>query len=144
MPANDGTLRFEYQRAPDHDAPASKPYPVAVIGAGPVGLATAVDLAQQGVRTVLIDNDDTVSTGSRAIRRPRESRKRNQVRACTAARTIRDSRACGVALKRIGYRYCVSASALRPNACRSFGMQTFCWVDQPVLMTRTTCCARST
>ncbi|BBP98726.1 FAD-dependent oxidoreductase [Burkholderia sp. SFA1] len=67
MSVNYASLRFEYERAPDHDAPASSPYPVAVVGAGPVGLATAIDLAQQGVRTVLLDNDDTVSTGSRAI-----------------------------------------------------------------------------
>ncbi|SAK90263.1 FAD-dependent oxidoreductase [Caballeronia fortuita] len=67
MSVNYASLRFDYQRAPEHDAPASSPYPVAVIGAGPVGLATAIDLAQQGVRTVLLDNDDTVSSGSRAI-----------------------------------------------------------------------------
>ncbi|SAK62187.1 FAD-dependent oxidoreductase [Caballeronia temeraria] len=67
MSVNYASLRFEYERAPDHDAPASSPYPVAIVGAGPVGLATAIDLAQQGVRTVLLDNDDTVSSGSRAI-----------------------------------------------------------------------------
>ncbi|KAK45975.1 FAD-dependent oxidoreductase [Caballeronia jiangsuensis] len=67
MSVNYASLRFEYERAPEHDAPVSSPYPVAVIGAGPVGLATAIELAQQGVRTVLLDNDDTVSTGSRAI-----------------------------------------------------------------------------
>jgi len=67
MSVNYASLRFDYERAPDHDAPASSPYPVAIVGAGPVGLATAIDLAQQGVRTVLLDNDDTVSSGSRAI-----------------------------------------------------------------------------
>src|SRR5471030_2415584 len=60
------TLRFNYERAPDHDAGTTL-YPVVIIGAGPVGLAAAIDLAQQGVRTVLVDNDDTLSTGSRAI-----------------------------------------------------------------------------
>src|SRR5471032_1378449 len=60
------TLRFNYERAPDHDAGTTL-YPVVVIGAGPVGLAAAIDLAQQGVRTVLVDNDDTLSSGSRAI-----------------------------------------------------------------------------
>jgi 3-(3-hydroxy-phenyl)propionate hydroxylase len=67
MSVNYASLRFDYERAPEHDAPVPSPYPVAVIGAGPVGLATAIELAQQGVRTVLLDNDDTVSTGSRAI-----------------------------------------------------------------------------
>ncbi|WP_233833936.1 FAD-dependent oxidoreductase [Paraburkholderia sp. ZP32-5] len=43
------------------------PYPVIVVGAGPVGLATAIDLAQQGVPVVLVDDDCSLSTGSRAI-----------------------------------------------------------------------------
>jgi len=41
--------------------------PVCVIGAGPVGLATAIDLAARGVRVVLVDDDETVSHGSRLI-----------------------------------------------------------------------------
>ncbi|CAJ0701429.1 3-(3-hydroxy-phenyl)propionate/3-hydroxycinnamic acid hydroxylase [Ralstonia mannitolilytica] len=41
--------------------------PVVIIGAGPVGLATAIDLAQQGVPVVVLDDDCTLSTGSRAI-----------------------------------------------------------------------------
>ena len=40
---------------------------VAVVGAGPVGLTLAIDLAQRGVETVVLDDDDRVSTGSRAI-----------------------------------------------------------------------------
>jgi 3-(3-hydroxy-phenyl)propionate hydroxylase len=60
-------LRFAYERAADHDAATPTLYPVVVVGAGPVGLAAAIDLAQQGVRTVLVDNDDTLSSGSRAI-----------------------------------------------------------------------------
>ncbi|CAJ0741423.1 FAD-dependent oxidoreductase [Ralstonia mannitolilytica] len=41
--------------------------PVVIVGAGPVGLATAIDLAQQGVPVVVLDDDCTLSTGSRAI-----------------------------------------------------------------------------
>jgi len=41
--------------------------PVCVIGAGPVGLATAIDLAARGVQVVLVDDDETVSHGSRLI-----------------------------------------------------------------------------
>jgi len=41
--------------------------PVVIVGAGPVGLATAIDLAQQGVPVVVVDDDCTLSSGSRAI-----------------------------------------------------------------------------
>jgi 3-(3-hydroxy-phenyl)propionate hydroxylase len=40
-------------------------YPVAIAGGGPVGLALA--LARQGVRTVVLEEDSTVSDGSRAL-----------------------------------------------------------------------------
>ena len=42
-------------------------YPVCVVGAGPVGLAAAIDLKLRGVDVLLVDEDDTVSTGSRLI-----------------------------------------------------------------------------
>lgn len=41
--------------------------PVVVIGAGPVGLTCAIDLASRGVPVTVLDEDDTVATGSRAI-----------------------------------------------------------------------------
>jgi 3-(3-hydroxy-phenyl)propionate hydroxylase len=47
-----------------HD-PARRP--VAIVGGGPVGLTLALALARQNVRSVLIEADDSVCTGSRAI-----------------------------------------------------------------------------
>jgi 3-(3-hydroxy-phenyl)propionate hydroxylase len=41
--------------------------PVAIVGGGPVGMTLALALARQGVRSVLIEADDSVCTGSRAI-----------------------------------------------------------------------------
>lgn len=41
--------------------------PVLIVGGGPVGLATALGLARHGVRSVLVEGDDGVCTGSRAI-----------------------------------------------------------------------------
>jgi 3-(3-hydroxy-phenyl)propionate hydroxylase len=41
--------------------------PALVVGAGPIGLVTALGLAQQGVRCVLIEAERQVSEGSRAI-----------------------------------------------------------------------------
>jgi 3-(3-hydroxy-phenyl)propionate hydroxylase len=40
---------------------------VVIVGGGLVGLTAALDLARRGIRCVLLDEDDTVSTGSRAI-----------------------------------------------------------------------------
>ncbi|AIC88585.1 FAD binding domain protein [Burkholderia thailandensis USAMRU Malaysia  len=60
------TLKFDYRpRAALADA--GEPHPAVVVGAGPVGLAAAIDLAQHGVPVVLLDDDDTLSSGSRAI-----------------------------------------------------------------------------
>lgn len=42
-------------------------HPVAIVGGGPVGLATALGLARQGIASVLIEADDSVCHGSRAI-----------------------------------------------------------------------------
>jgi 3-(3-hydroxy-phenyl)propionate hydroxylase len=57
---------YAYQRSPDQDAPPRR-HPVVVVGAGPVGLAAAIDLAQRDVAVVVLDDDNTVSVGSRAI-----------------------------------------------------------------------------
>ncbi len=40
---------------------------VAVVGAGPIGLALAIDLAQYNVASVVLDDNNVVSVGSRAI-----------------------------------------------------------------------------
>ena len=61
------SLRFDATRHADQRAATSARHPVIVVGAGPVGLALAIDLAQRGTRVVLLDNDNTLSTGSRAI-----------------------------------------------------------------------------
>ena len=55
--------------APRYASPPPGPghHPVVVVGAGLVGLTLALDLALRGVRVVVLDDDDTVSTGSRAI-----------------------------------------------------------------------------
>ena len=60
-------VEFPYARSPDQDARAPLHHPVVVVGAGPVGLTAAIDLAQQGVGVVLVDDDNKLSFGSRAI-----------------------------------------------------------------------------
>jgi len=60
-------LVFEYRKSPDQGRSQPTRHPVIVVGAGPVGLATAIDLAQQSIPVVLLDDDDRLSSGSRAI-----------------------------------------------------------------------------
>ena len=55
------------QRTADQDAAEPAFHPVVIVGAGPVGLSLAIDLAQRGQHVLLLDNDQRLSTGSRAI-----------------------------------------------------------------------------
>ncbi|PIF76168.1 3-(3-hydroxy-phenyl)propionate hydroxylase [Variovorax sp. 54] len=61
------SLRFDYTRHADQDAAAPARHPVVVVGAGPVGLTLAIDLALRQIPVVLLDNDNSLSSGSRAI-----------------------------------------------------------------------------
>ena len=61
------TPLYPYERSADQDATDAVRHPVVVIGAGPVGLAAAIDLAQMDVPVVVLDDNDRVSFGSRAI-----------------------------------------------------------------------------
>ena len=59
--------RFRY-RTPRELSGGSRPdAPVAICGAGPIGLSAAIDLALHGIRSVVLDDNDVVSVGSRAI-----------------------------------------------------------------------------
>ncbi|MDT0502521.1 MULTISPECIES: FAD-dependent monooxygenase [unclassified Halomonas] len=42
-------------------------HPVAIVGAGPVGVTAALELARHGIASVVLDDKDTVNDGSRAI-----------------------------------------------------------------------------
>ena len=80
-----------YVPSPDS---AAKPAPVVIVGAGPVGLCCAIDLALHGVKAIVIDDNNTVSAGSRAI--------------CYAKRTLEilDRLGCGDAVvdRGVGWR----------------------------------------
>ena len=58
---------YPYRTPPELGAGGGPRRAVAIVGAGPVGLAAAIDLAQQGVASVVLDDNDVVSAGSRAI-----------------------------------------------------------------------------
>jgi 3-(3-hydroxy-phenyl)propionate hydroxylase len=59
---------FGYTPPPEVSGQAAPArYPVVIVGAGPIGLALAIDLALRGVASVVLDDNDVVSVGSRAI-----------------------------------------------------------------------------
>jgi 3-(3-hydroxy-phenyl)propionate hydroxylase len=59
--------RFAARPAPELGAATPRRVPLVVVGAGPVGLAAAIDAAQRGLPVILLDDDDTVSVGSRGV-----------------------------------------------------------------------------
>src|SRR3979490_3338079 len=67
--AQPSKIQFGYRRHPDQargDGDAAH-HAVVVVGAGPVGLSLAIDLAQRGQSVVLLDDADRIGEGSRAI-----------------------------------------------------------------------------
>jgi 3-(3-hydroxy-phenyl)propionate hydroxylase len=61
--------QFGYRRHAEQDRAGGNmaEHPVVVVGAGPVGLSLAIDLAQRGQPVVLLDDADRIGEGSRAI-----------------------------------------------------------------------------
>ncbi len=76
---------FPFKTPPEIFEGVQKTYPVVIVGAGPIGLSLAIDLAQRGIKSVLLDDNNIVSTGSRAI--------------CWAKRTLEIFDRLGVATK---------------------------------------------
>lgn len=58
---------YEYVHSADQDASTPVHHPVIVVGAGPAGMAAGLDAAAQGIRAVILDDNNTVSIGSRAV-----------------------------------------------------------------------------
>jgi 3-(3-hydroxy-phenyl)propionate hydroxylase len=67
MSEHKSLFQFGYRRSPDQDAPTPVRHRVVVVGAGPVGLSLAIDLAQRRVPVVLLDDADRIGEGSRGI-----------------------------------------------------------------------------
>ncbi len=59
--------QFSYSRSPDQSRNSPARHPVVIVGAGPVGLSLAIDLAQRGMKPVILDDSDRIGDGSRAI-----------------------------------------------------------------------------
>ena len=57
---------YSFERPAELDG-AERRYPVVIVGAGPVGLACALELARHGVGSIVVDPKDSVCEGSRAV-----------------------------------------------------------------------------
>jgi len=57
---------FPFRRPAEMDGKATH-HAVAIVGAGPVGLTAALELARRGIKSVVLDDKDTLNDGSRAI-----------------------------------------------------------------------------
>lgn len=110
MEKNYQKLKFDYVRSPDEVAAPPMRRPVVVVGAGPVGLSAAIDLAQQGIPVVVLDDDCVLSNGSRAI--------------CFAKRTLEifDRLGCGDRIADKGVSWNVGKVFYRDEMVYSFDL----------------------
>ncbi|MDC8830259.1 FAD-dependent oxidoreductase [Alteromonas gilva] len=58
---------YKFVEPPELTRSSMTHVPVIIVGGGPVGLATAADLAGHGINTIILERSNTVSDGSRAI-----------------------------------------------------------------------------
>ncbi|MGH6624392.1 MAG: FAD-dependent monooxygenase, partial [Burkholderiaceae bacterium] len=93
MPSSYTAPQYPYVAPPEVRSGGIARTKVAIVGAGPVGLACAIDLAQHGIDALIVDDNNTVSTGSRAI--------------CYAKRALEilDRLGCGDAICERGVRW---------------------------------------
>jgi 3-(3-hydroxy-phenyl)propionate hydroxylase len=101
---------FPYRRHPDQDARTPVRHRVVIVGAGPVGLTLAIDLRLHGIDAVIIDDNNTVSEGSRAI--------------CHSKRTLEilDRLGCGDAVADRGVRWNVGKVFFQDHLVYSFDL----------------------
>jgi 3-(3-hydroxy-phenyl)propionate hydroxylase len=57
---------YPYAKSPDQNR-APRRHKVVIVGAGPIGLAAALDLGRQGVPVLVLDDNEGIGEGSRAI-----------------------------------------------------------------------------
>lgn len=105
------TPLYAFQHHADQDADAPARHGIVIVGAGPVGLSLAIDLGQNGVPVVVLDDNDKVADGSRAI--------------CFSQRTleIADRLGCGHALRERGLEWSTGKVFVDDREVFRFGLQ---------------------
>jgi 3-(3-hydroxy-phenyl)propionate hydroxylase len=58
---------FAYRQSEEQRLRVVRRHPVVIVGAGPIGLTAALECASRGIPAVLLDDNNTVSIGSRAV-----------------------------------------------------------------------------
>jgi 3-(3-hydroxy-phenyl)propionate hydroxylase len=103
--------KYPYKKPAEIGSAQVRRVPVAIAGAGPVGMCAAIDLAQLGVPVVILDDEDTVSVGSRAV--------------CYAKRAIEvlDRLGCGEPLAAKGVSWNIGRTFLRDEEVYRFDLQ---------------------
>jgi 3-(3-hydroxy-phenyl)propionate hydroxylase len=101
---------LRYERSADQEAAREAHHQVIIVGAGPVGLSLAIDLAQRGIAVVVLDQDDRLAEGSRAI--------------CFAKRTLEifDRLGCGAAMVAEGVSWHTGKVFFRDDLIYSFDL----------------------
>ena len=101
---------FPYVTPPELKGAAPRRWPVVVVGAGPVGLAAAIDLALHDIDVLLLDDNDVVSAGSRSI--------------CWSKRTLEilDRLGCGERMAKKGVTWKVGRLYHREREIYSFDL----------------------
>ncbi|MBC7728137.1 MAG: FAD-dependent oxidoreductase, partial [Microbacteriaceae bacterium] len=103
--------RYAYRRPAELNTPGTLArHPVVVIGAGPVGIGGGIDLAPDGLPVLLLDDDNTVSVGSRGL--------------CYAKRTLEvlDRLGCGQAVVDKGVTWNVGRTFFGEREVFSFNL----------------------
>ena len=102
---------FPFTPPPELSSGVAVRHPLIVIGCGPVGLAAAIDARQHGIPVLLIDDDDTVSVGSRGL--------------CYAKRTLEilDRLGCGDAVAAKGVGWDVGRTFFRSEEVFNFNLR---------------------
>lgn len=103
--------KFPYNRPAELDSQTIRRVPLVVVGAGPAGLAAAIDARLHDIPVLLIDDDDTVSVGSRGL--------------CYAKRSIEilDRLGCGDPIMEKGVSWNIGRTFFREKEVFSFNLQ---------------------
>jgi len=103
--------KFPYTAPPELHEKAVPRRPLIAIGGGPVGLAAAIDARQHGIPVLLLDDDDTVSVGSRGL--------------CYAKRTLEilDRLGCGDPVVSKGVGWDVGRTFFRNDEVFNFNLR---------------------